>query len=243
VADVACVSPAACAAAVDLADGTSVVLVTGDGGQTWSSSGPLPSGFVPAVHQGLVCALQACVLVGGDDSTPPVPMALTSADGGLTWSAGTPLHGLAVVDAVQCPTVHRCIAAGQSPAPDGSGSSYGPALVLTSGDGGRTWSATAATGLPAAIVYSLSCSSRSRCAVGGALSDAPVDTGYAMVARTTDGGSNFSVASLPAADGAGHALDYDAVLSLTCNPGTCVALAALSSATAGSARAQAVLSG
>jgi hypothetical protein len=68
-----------------------------------------------------------------------------------------------------------------------------------------------------------------------------VDTGYGFVAVTGDSGGTFTVPSLPASDGAGNALDYDAVLSASCPKRGCVALAALSSAAAGSNGGQAVL--
>jgi photosystem II stability/assembly factor-like uncharacterized protein len=239
VVDVSCSSASDCAVAVDLVDGTSAVIVTSDGGQTWNSNGPLANGVVPTVHQGLTCVHQTCVLAGADAKTPPDAVTLTSDDGGLTWSSGVVLDGVGVADGVQCPTAHRCVVIGQAPAGSGSGATYGPGVVLTSEDAGATWSPAAATGLPAANLYGLACAGPTDCWIGGALTDGPIDTGYALLASTDDGGATFTVDSLPATDGSGNALDFDAVLSLSCVHDSCVALAPLSSG-AGSG-AQAVL--
>lgn len=242
VVDVVCTSQSNCAVVVDLVDGSSAVLVTGNGGQTWSSSGPLSTGFAPAVHQGLACRHRSCVLVGTDNSvTPATAYTFSSDDGGQTWSSGAALVGMAAATAVQCPVSHVCIAIGQAPAPAGTDAAYGPGVVLTSDDAGTTWSTATGNGLPAANLYTLACTTKSQCWVGGALTDSPVDTGYAMVAGTNDGGADFTVASLPATDPTGNALDYDAVLSLSCVHGGCVALAVLSTEDTGSSGAQVVL--
>ena len=96
--------------------------------------------------------------------------------------------------------------------------------------------------MPAANLYTLACIGRSVCSVGGALTGSPIDTGYALLAGTTDAGADFTVDSLPATDPSGAALDYDAVLSLSCPDDGCFALATLSSGATGTAGSQAVLS-
>ncbi len=286
VADVDCTDPSTCVVAADLTGGGSAIVLTSDGGTTWTAGGTLPSDFQPAVHQGLSCDGNSCVLVGADMSaTPPTPVSSSSMDGGATWSASSPLGSLAVVQAVTCPTDRRCLAIGQvaagggatassgSSASTGSSSSttgsstigstgssttgstvstgasgsdgattpYGPGAIVVSRDGGQTWRDAAGAGLPAATLFAVSCRNARQCTVGGALTAQPLVTGDGFIAATDDGGASFSVASLPAQDGDGHGLGYDAVLSLSCPRDTCVALAALAAGPGVTSGTQAVL--
>lgn len=114
---------------------TGAVRYTTDGGATWSV-GNVPSGV------GRISAVSCpdathCVAIGARSSTGPAGSAppfevLATSDGGHTWSVtGSFESGSLTVNAVSCPTVSECWAAGAT--------ARSTALLAVTQDGGATW--------------------------------------------------------------------------------------------------------
>lgn len=211
----ACASDTACAGIFQIGSWrkfTWRVLVTGNGGKTWSAGPASPRGQVPDY---LTCRGQRCVvidqLVTSDNSqsvngTGPVTIApgswavWYSRDGGAHWRRGShpgsiwtlPTHDLPNAGALSCASGGHCWAlATTSSSPDG------PAAILASSDGGATWSAQS---LPAGLArgffpQAISCPTPRRCWAGGgqttSSSQAPL-----MVA-TSDAGASWHQVRLP----------------------------------------------
>jgi len=141
--------------------GVAEVLVTEDGGSTWSAW-RLP----PAVGRvtDLACTdLVHCVAVGlglsADGGSAPAVSAVT-ADGGLDWATTQLPAGFVPRQStgLGCPSPDGCVLGGF----DATGSATPAALYST--DGGATWAAAALpSGLPAGTVWSVSCGASDAC--------------------------------------------------------------------------------
>lgn len=188
-------SPVSCSTALDCAVGASiggraaelhwgtgraVLLVTTNGGSTWTQR-PLPPGVGPVT--GLSCPSSShCVALAvtgttingrepydGAERFYPTTVLVTT-NGGRTWTKANypaePADASYQITAVDCPSVTRCyFAATRSQIVDDMDGSYtqshDAALVLASRDGGR--SLTIATSPGAGAVSSLSCINPSDC--------------------------------------------------------------------------------
>lgn len=169
------------------------VTATRDGGRTWR----LQTAGLPAssVLNAVACwDIRHCMAVG-DVVTPQLGAAVvTTADGGRHWRAVTSPPNAITLSAVQCPGAGTCIAL----ASDGS-----QMWSASTADGGVTWSNGG--DLPAGFsgTTSLSCTGAVDCIVAGDISTGPGHAGGA-VARTADGGTSWSLASLPSGVGLLH---------------------------------------
>ena len=247
---VACATTSRCVVA-GVAGGTAgsgqgrpVAASTRDGGGSWSAV-PLPAPFSPSGTDGLACAPDlTCVMVGttGFATTPAGAAAgegvvLHSGDGGATWAAAAVPSGTAAVRSVACTGGGRCTAIADPPAAPAPGTTvtdpYGPALALSSADGGATWSAPGSLGLVPATLAAISCAAPGTCWAAGSLRTAPASGGSTgVVVATADGGATWATEPLPTRPTASQRratglaqLDIQAVLSVSCpDPGTCVAL-------------------
>jgi photosystem II stability/assembly factor-like uncharacterized protein len=178
------------------------VVVTTDGGQSWSDS-PLPAGFVPGEVQCL--ASERCI-VGGFDapsgSAPPSQGAgLYSIDGGSTWTAASVPAGVGPITTVSCSDEVDCVAV------TSGATSLLTSRVVVTADGGQTWTAAAATGLSGDFLQDVSCPTASYCWAAGIQIPAgpggPDPTPIALssvqgtLAMTDDGGQTWQAAQLP----------------------------------------------
>jgi photosystem II stability/assembly factor-like uncharacterized protein len=176
--------------------GWAEAFVTSDGGITWTTS-KLPPAFVPV---GLRCfSGAACVLGGhyksppdGGSTTPNGPI-LYSNDNGATWAAAAVPPGLrslnSSLSSLSCADSATCVAifavqGAQQQANQPKSSNE----VLTSTDGGRSWSQASASALPTAMVSGLSCPTDSGCWASGF---------QGIVASTADGGQSWQDQQLP----------------------------------------------
>lgn len=206
----ACTSAASCVAVSS--GGTS--FTTDDGGSSWTSS-PLPAGFAPISVQ---CpSTTSCLAIG--------PSGIVfSTDGGATWKEAAVPAGASFRpfgSSLSC-VATLCLVR------TGTGPGAGDRQLLSSSDGGRTWTAVDATGLPQGVVLGLSCPGAGVCwATGvttGGGSASAIDLGSpGFAASTSDGGSTWRTSALPQGIGG--------ILDVSCPSGSqCYALAALQQA-------------
>ena len=130
---------------VTAGSGDIMVLTTSDGGQSWSES-PLPTGFT-GIPDGLTCTGGGdCVLVGSDGGFPGGDAgAAYSQDGGATWTSSTVPPGTSGLRTVSC-SGSFCIASSLGSA------SATVRTILTSSDGGASWSQVTTTGLASNVI-------------------------------------------------------------------------------------------
>lgn len=210
VTSLACTSAQSCIAVVSDPTGQSgaaLAFVTNDGGGRWTDSN-LPTDFVPGGLRGIQCfSAESCDVVGfyqspdGSTGIPPGTVLYTS-DDGATWATATVPPGLGPLSAVSCADPTDCVASFFGD--DGSSSE-----ILTSTDGGRSWSEATGSGLPAAMVTGLSCPAASECwaggitcASGGSGGSGPIAVklgpgAQGIVASTADGAQTWQTQQLP----------------------------------------------
>ena len=161
------------------------LLTTTDMGTAWSAAA-LPDG-VPELFATSCSSSTSCVAVGY--TTPASAIIESSANGGTSWAAEGVPPGVDFLYGVDCPDTLDCVAVGQSQA--------GAAIVVST-DGGETWTSES----PPAGAYVLSAIF---CTPGAEDCDAvgyitpPTGPASGVVVTTTDGGENWSMASVPAA--------------------------------------------
>ena len=232
--------------------GSTVSVRTTDGGASWSSS-PFLSAIIPSRPYGVSCVGAGdCVVVGttGFGTTPvgsstASGAALYSTDGGVSWSAAAVPVGIAVVRAVSCSDDGECMAVANGPstaaaAATGAGP-YGPSTVLTSTDGGSSWTAPGAIGLTAADLSAIACPTAVDCwVVGHSAGGTAASSRTGIIESTQDGGATWSTETLPtqatpaqqASTGLSN-LDIEDVSSISCPAdASCLAMAGQGSSTA-----------
>ena len=132
---ISCSSAATCVAV-----GGSVV-TTDNGGMSWSpvTSYPRPNGGL----SGVSCAMATsdCEAVGAEIGTTDTGVVLLSVDNGATWTSGTLPNGVAPLNAISCVSGSTCVAVGSD--------------IVSTTDGGATWTASADPGDPLSSVECL----------------------------------------------------------------------------------------
>jgi hypothetical protein len=168
---------------------------TVDDGSVWQRLGPLPGGL--AGVSSLACTSASTCLAAGDMPTTPgkgaAAVAFTT-DGGMTWSSATMPPGTGPLHDVACPAPTECLAVGTK-SPTTIGVAQGQGEVISSADGGATWTTVAA---PASVgdAFGVTCPTASACAVvgtGWTAAKPPGPTG--AVAASVDGGGTWLDAS------------------------------------------------
>jgi photosystem II stability/assembly factor-like uncharacterized protein len=179
---------------------TDTIGTTGTNGTTGTSgaSGAIatPGTTLPRAvdAQTLSCgAPVACVALPADPSPSEVaPMLVyTTSDGGTTWSTVS-THLEFVGYALSCPSASTCIALGATTGNE--------SIAIATSDGGASWSlrGSVAASVPNIVWGYLDCLSTEHCvAVGSNLDGAQSGLARFVAATTTDGGSTWSVTSLP----------------------------------------------
>ncbi|MHB8220219.1 MAG: WD40/YVTN/BNR-like repeat-containing protein [Acidimicrobiales bacterium] len=165
---------------------------TADGGQAWQRTGSLPTGFAGADSLSCTGPTQ-CVTVGYAAKAPGqgTGAAAVTDDGGTSWSAASIPTGTGLLHGVDCPTLLSCIAVGTA-ATATSDITQAKGQLLTSTDGGHTW-----TALPTPIgvddAFSIACPTTTSCIAVGTRwtsSSPPTPTGGVVV--STDAGTSWA---------------------------------------------------
>ena len=189
---------------------------TTDGGQVWSQSS-LPAGMMP---DSLSCDTAGdCVAagLGATQTGNSVPIAEAAYSSGSGWTESKLPPGAGSIGALSCFGSSDCLASASSP--DGSPDT----VLLLSTDGGETFAAVSASGLPSAVVSEIACAGPSTCTVGGATPSTgsqpeTIANSPGLIASTVDAGQTFQTAQLPEGIGA--------VISVSCPSATsCYAVA------------------
>jgi hypothetical protein len=137
------------------------VAETTDGGRTWTDMTP---GNWPSAWRlwSVDCVSTSTCWLAGDDSTDAgiAPLVLETVDGGADWTSFSNLPGIAQYDpngtyqlnAISCASALDCVAGG------GLNEADGLAQIITTTDGGATWSlSTDPTLVGLQQIFSLSC--------------------------------------------------------------------------------------
>jgi hypothetical protein len=189
-------------------------------GRTWTQQGSLPAGIGGALT--LTCASSGTCLVAGfapAASGHGQGAVAISTNGGMTWAAATVPAGIGLLQSAACPSPTRCLAAGTTST---TVSDVVPAkgLLLTSADGGHTWTApaapstastastattataataaTAATNaaaLPVDDIFGLACPAATSCVMVGTKWVGTMATGTGAVAESRNAGAAFTASS------------------------------------------------
>lgn len=203
--DLSCTGPSTCVAvASDPQDPSvsSISFSSTDRGSTWSEA-TVGAGFAAG---SLECvSASSCVVVGhtlstGGEGTLPSGAAYFTSDTGATWQQAAVPTGSGQLGAVSCDG-STCLAGALS-------SGGGGTDLLTSSDGGRTWSGLSSPALDATLVTGLSCDA-STCWMSGLLGASIVQGATGLpsielgqsasgtVAMSSDGGQTWQSATLP----------------------------------------------
>jgi len=197
--------------------------VTNDAGRTWTRS-RLPTGFFgPADTDSMRCSIDGrCVAVGNASTAYAADPAFAySVDGGRVWQLGkAPPIQAGAAQVLSCSDSFHCMAIESAGLQNGLSEVSG---VVTTSDGGRTWTAVSAQGLsPSSApkylrIGALACVSPTMCLASGqsggsATFDSNAVT-QGIVAVTRDGGQSWHFESLPTINQ--HAIQETS--SITCS--------------------------
>jgi len=199
--------------------------VTEDAGRTWTMAS-LPPGFRgPAGPYSMHCSHDGrCVAVGSSSTAYAGPSAFAySSDGGRTWQMGNAPSLPSGDGVLSCSDAVHCMAIETAGLQNGLSQVSG---VVTTSDGGHTWTATSAQGLSPntapqyLTVGALDCVSPTTCLASGQFGgSANFDSNavtQGVVETTTDGGESWQPESLPTIDH--HAIEETS--AITCPGGS-----------------------
>ena len=189
---VACPSATFCVAVGGAYDTTTfrdvgVILTTTDGGSTWTNE-TVPSGV--GMLSGVFCASTSDCMTSGRGSSGGA--ILTTTDGGTTWANQTIPSAVSNLDGVSCSSTNDCIAVGGVL----DTTTYQDlGVILTTTDGGMTWTSQAVPN-GVAMILAVSCLSSSPCIAVGSSS-----TGTGVALGSGDGGTTWTSLTFPSATG------------------------------------------
>ncbi len=132
---IACTGSQGCVAGIEQVSGsttTAAVLVTSDGGSTWTSASSFPS--TATAISAVSCPSSTACFAAGDTSAGA--FVATSVDGGSTWTSQTLPVAASFASGIACASASNCTAAGETLS--------GP-VVFTTTDGGTTWTSASAS--------------------------------------------------------------------------------------------------
>ncbi len=156
-----CVSSTVCWASGTDSRGEPAVAETTDGGQAWATM--TPAGWATATWwpNTIDCvSASTCWLAGQDEAHGVAPALVETTDGGTTWTqlsnlpAITPYdpNGTYQLNGISCVSASSCVAVG------GLNYSDGQAVVITTADGGSSWTLSAdPTLLKSQQLFGVSC--------------------------------------------------------------------------------------
>jgi hypothetical protein len=145
---ISCVSSSVCwTAGSTWASGSAAVAETTDGGQTWTDMTPASWANSTWWPQAIDCVSSTtCWLAGTNETAPDYgynPAVASTTDGGASWTVfsnlpdatGSNPLGTYYLDGISCVSAQSCVAVGGLPY-----AGVGNADVISSADGGNTWS-------------------------------------------------------------------------------------------------------
>jgi photosystem II stability/assembly factor-like uncharacterized protein len=178
-------------------DQAGVVLQTFDGGHTWRINPALPKG-VGILHS-VSCPTPTYCMVVGSSTDGTFGVALSTSTMGSQWSSLSLPQSQRALSLVTCTTPGDCIVEGIREATLGDLSSGEQLSILTTADGGSTWTQSASlVGGPigAANFKGLACSTPMRCfLVGDATPGDGSPTG--MIFASSDDGNTWASEPVP----------------------------------------------
>ena len=176
--------------------GSNLLLVSSDGGQTWSYGPNGAEAIGPGGWKDLSCPTSSeCVVVGSSISNGAAVVASTT-NQGASWVMGSTPSGVQLLYAVACGSPTRCIAVGggQEDLNGVTVGTYGPVVDVTT-DGGAVWSA--AGSLPKTnTLGSVACSTPLDCVAVG--------DGPGLAVYTTNGGAVWQMSRFASRVSRGH---------------------------------------
>jgi hypothetical protein len=173
------------------APAVTVIAATVNGGLTWHAQPLAPGAAAPALT-GVSCpSTKDCMAVGSTGSDPGTGVVLTTSDGGKSWVAATPPAGAITVASVLCDTAATCTAVASDGTADWS---------TTTVDFGRTWTQEGSLPPGLAGALTLTCPTAGTCLVAG-FAPAASGHGQGAVAISTNGGTSWAAATVPAGVG------------------------------------------
>ncbi|NNN20672.1 MAG: hypothetical protein HKL80_01545 [Acidimicrobiales bacterium] len=165
-----------------------IAIVSSNGGSTWTNVGVLTSNTVSTLNSES-CVSVLCIAAGGNSVE-------VSTDSGSSWSLTTLPSNLsdAQFNSVSCPSALACYIAG---------SLSGSPLVISSFDGGNTWTSQILsipiTGITSSSLISISCPDSSGCLVVGNFTGPSLNGSVAF--STSNSGVNWNYSSSFEANG------------------------------------------
>jgi photosystem II stability/assembly factor-like uncharacterized protein len=166
------------------------VLVTTDGGRSWSTLAP-PSGSVDL--SAITCSTAGrCMVLATGGATY---WSASTTDGGQVWQRGGALPpGFGGISSVACSGATQCVTVGYQPTSPGKGTG----AVAVTNDGGTTW--TAGTVPPGSgLLHGVACPAPQSCIAVGTTSTTTTDVaqGRGQILSSTDGGSTWAPLTAP----------------------------------------------
>jgi photosystem II stability/assembly factor-like uncharacterized protein len=169
---VTCPTTSQCYAVGETTFKTGMVLVSADGGTTWTQYN-VPTGV--GTLSAIACSgASSCVAVGGTS-------VIATTDSGTSWAAKT--MGQNALTTATCPSATECIVGG-SDAPVQSGCDSGHTYATT--NSGLTWQATP---IHCFVPSAVSCSSPSKCVLVGTHTNATSQSGEILTSQ--NGGASW----------------------------------------------------
>jgi large repetitive protein len=183
---VSCPSSSTCFAVGYVSPDTALIIETINSGATWSTQ-TVPSPAVGVNDISCPSTSECFATAGGQTSYTPIMLGTT--DGGTTWSVQSTPSGADFFTSVACPSTSECVTVGEGSSPDGTGSN--PAFVMTTPNGGTTWTAQP-NPIGVGGGMGVSCPSTAVCyEVGGSIFQG------GSITKTTDGGKTWSIVTVP----------------------------------------------
>jgi len=199
------------------ATGGPAVAETTDGGKTCTDKTPADWANAPWWAFAIDCPTATTCWMVGPTGFAQDPSVERTTDGGATWTLYTNLPtvprtpiGTYELEGISCVSADSCVVAGSL------NGAFGPARVISTTDGGATWSLSADAGLSGVeLLFGVSClpdaGGNTTCYAGGTVQAQP-----GTDERTSDGGSSWSVMTSDTSNEGG----YVSCLSVS----TCVAV-------------------
>ena len=181
------------------ATGGPAVAETTDGGKTWTDKTPADWANAPWWALAIDCPTATTCWMVGPTGFAQDPSVERTTDGGATWTLYTNLPtvprtpiGTYELEGISCVSADSCVAAG------GLNGGSGPARVISTTDGGATWSLSASAGLSSVeLLFGVSClpdaGGNTTCYAGGTVPAQPgSDESTSVVLVSHDDGASWA---------------------------------------------------